>query len=119
MLLDISIQVRKLDKYRSSLQIAQEEAPLFRSLDMAECRIYSNFFHQDEAEIAVNMSTEDLQEKYNGNLNSEMTGPLHNLIAKVRNRCISAPKQHTKVGVDVVALHLCSYLGFPLLTVFS
>ncbi|CAM9510817.1 unnamed protein product, partial [Sphacelaria rigidula] len=38
---------------------------------------------KDEAEIAVNMSTEDLQEKYNGNLNSEMTGPLHNLIAKV------------------------------------
>lgn len=32
----------------------------------------------------VNMSTEDLQKKYNGNLNSEMTGPLHNLIAKVR-----------------------------------
>lgn len=32
----------------------------------------------------VNMSAEDLQKKYNGNLNSEMTGPLHNLIAKVR-----------------------------------
>lgn len=30
------------------------------------------------------MSPEDLQEKYNGNLNSEMTGPLHNLIAKVK-----------------------------------
>lgn len=32
----------------------------------------------------VNMSPEDLQRKYEGNLNSEMTGPLHNLIAKVR-----------------------------------
>lgn len=31
----------------------------------------------------VNMSTEDLQKKYDGNLNSEMIGPLHNLIAKV------------------------------------
>lgn len=32
----------------------------------------------------VNMSAEDLQTKYDGNLNSEMVGPLHNLIAKVR-----------------------------------
>lgn len=32
----------------------------------------------------VNMSAEDLQTKYDGHLNSEMVGPLHNLIAKVR-----------------------------------
>ena len=41
------------------------------------------FFHQDEAAIVVNMSADDLQQKYDGNLNSEMIGPLHNLIAKV------------------------------------
>lgn len=40
-------------------------------------------YMQDEATIVVNMSAEDLQQKYDGNLNSEMTGPLHNLIAKV------------------------------------
>lgn len=40
-------------------------------------------FHQDEAAIVVNMSADDLQQKYDGNLNSEMIGPLHNLIAKV------------------------------------
>lgn len=33
----------------------------------------------------VNMNAEDLQTKYGGNLNSEMIGPLHNLIAKVSN----------------------------------
>lgn len=33
----------------------------------------------------VNMNAEDLQTKYDGNLNSEMIGPLHNLIAKVSN----------------------------------
>ncbi|CAN0192476.1 unnamed protein product [Ascophyllum nodosum] len=38
---------------------------------------------KDEATILVNMSSEDLQNKYNGNLNSEMTGPLHNLVAKI------------------------------------
>ncbi|CAM9449418.1 unnamed protein product [Discosporangium mesarthrocarpum] len=38
---------------------------------------------KDEAAIVVNMTEEDLKEKYDGNLNSEMTGPLHNLIAKV------------------------------------
>lgn len=31
------------------------------------------------------MTAEDLQTKYDGNLNSEMVGPLHNLIAKVRH----------------------------------
>lgn len=71
----------------------------------------SNSFHQDEAEIAVNMSTEDLQDKYNGNLNSEMTGPLHNLIAKVRNGCISAPNQYTEVGGNV-AFCQCTCLEF-------
>lgn len=44
----------------------------------------TSFFHyQDEATIMVNMNAEDLQTKYDGNLNSEMSGPLHNLIAKV------------------------------------
>lgn len=38
------------------------------------------------------MSPEDLQEKYNGNLNSEMTGPLHNLIAKVKTVLASQGK---------------------------
>ncbi|CAM9183918.1 unnamed protein product [Choristocarpus tenellus] len=38
---------------------------------------------KDEATIVVNMTEEDLKQNYNGNLNSEMTGPLHNLIAKV------------------------------------
>eukprot|EP00903_Cladosiphon_okamuranus_P016677 g15378.t1 len=38
---------------------------------------------KDEATITVNMTTEDLQTKYDGNLNSEMVGPLHNLIAKI------------------------------------
>ncbi|CAM9677536.1 unnamed protein product, partial [Hapterophycus canaliculatus] len=38
---------------------------------------------KDEATIMVNMSAEDLQKKYDGNLNSEMIGPLHNLIAKI------------------------------------
>lgn len=33
----------------------------------------------------MNMTAEDLQTKYDGNLNSEMVGPLHNLIAKVRH----------------------------------
>lgn len=33
----------------------------------------------------MNMSAEDLQKKYDSNLNSEMIGPLHNLIAKVTN----------------------------------
>ncbi|CAM9398979.1 unnamed protein product [Ectocarpus fasciculatus] len=38
---------------------------------------------KDEATITVNMSAEDLQKKYDSNLNSEMIGPLHNLIAKI------------------------------------
>ncbi|CAM9671553.1 unnamed protein product, partial [Laminaria digitata] len=38
---------------------------------------------KDEAAIVVNMSADDLQQKYDGNLNSEMIGPLHNLIAKI------------------------------------
>ena len=47
-------------------------------------------FHQDEAAIVVNMSAEDLQQKYDGNLNSEMIGPLHNLIAKVGGLVLGA-----------------------------
>lgn len=47
--------------------------------------LISYFRWQDEATITVNMTAEDLQTKYDGNLNSEMVGPLHNLIAKVRH----------------------------------
>lgn len=49
----------------------------------APCHEIRQCFDQDEAAIVVNMSADDLQQKYDGNLNSEMIGPLHNLIAKV------------------------------------
>lgn len=59
--------------YYCKLQLSQFVSVIFEKM----------YVHQDEAAIVVNMSAEDLQQKYNGNLSSEMIGPLHNLIAKV------------------------------------
>lgn len=54
------------------------------------CHEMRHCCHQDEAAIVVNMSADDLQQKYDGNLNSEMIGPLHNLIAKVGGPVLGA-----------------------------
>lgn len=73
------------------------------------CYWPGRYLYQDEATIMVNMSAEDLQKKYNGNLNSEMTGPLHNLIAKV-----GAATNHLSCGC--VRFHIYFILEIELST---